>query len=210
MQHADSVRLLTDEQEILPAVQTLIEQSAAIVDDLEQWQSDLTARYNGRAYWHAPSLLYSSLPPDSPDRIFPTMLVFPSLVTAFHLTTLWSCLLLLQSNLFLTYRQVRTQHPSIPIETLPNPPQHTHSVCFSLAVLITQSLEHFLQPDTGLVGAQQVGFPISVVLGYFSFFDAREMLWIRVIFRRLEELNVGIEGFLASMFNESGLQLMIP
>jgi hypothetical protein len=211
MEHADIIKLLIDPSSIILATYSLATRSHSVMNDLDEWQSSLGKLHNNAAYSYAPSLLYASLPSDSSERIFPTMLVFPSLVTAYHLTTLWSCLLLLHSNLFLTYRHIRTHHPSIPLDSsIPKIPQHTQTACHDLALLITQSLEYFVQPDTGLVGAQQVGFPISVALGYFKFFECKETLWFRVIFRRLRELNVGIEGFLESMFTEQGLKLLIP
>jgi hypothetical protein len=210
MELADSIKLLEDEASILMSTDALTRRSRQVMDDLDEWQSSLADQYQGTTYHHIPSKLYASLPEKSPERIFPTMITFPSLLTAYQLTTLWSCLLLLHSTLFLTYRHIHTHHPGVRLDTVPTPPRHTTSTCHDLAILIAQSLEYFAQPDTGLVGAQQVGFPTSVAMGYFSFFNSREVQWFKVIFRRLRGLNVGIEGFLESMFKEQGLQLMIP
>jgi hypothetical protein len=209
IQHADNIKLLTSSTTIMSSTHALFLRAASVMDDLDEWQSS-HADLNGVPYTYTPSLLYASLPETSLERIFPTMLTFTSLVTAYHFTTIWSCLLLLHSTLFLTRRHIATYHPTLSLDTLPLALQHTLSICHDLALLITQSLEYLVQPEMGLVGAQQVGFPISVVMGYFSFFNCREHLWFKVIFRRLREMNVGIEGFLDSMFREQGLKQMVP
>jgi hypothetical protein len=204
----DSINQLGDLPTLERSLENLYTQSDSVFAAAEVWKASLCLSINAPLYTYTSSALYQSLPPDSPDRIFPTTITFPSLMVAYHLTTLWSCLLLLHSNLALTYLNL-ARFPTLPF-AVHKPSQHTPRAGPHLALLITQSLEYFAQPSMGLVGAQQVGFPFSVAMGYYAHVnpDSKEMRWMRVVLRRLGEMGVGIEGFLNSMFEQRKLVLV--
>jgi hypothetical protein len=204
----DSINQINDLTTLETSLENLNTQSEAVFTAIDAWKASLSITINAPLYTYTPSSLFQSLPLNSPDCIFPTTITFPSLIVAYHLTTLWSCLLLLHSNLALTYLNL-ARFTTLPF-SVPKPSQHTPKAGPHLALLITQSLEYFAQPSMGLVGAQQVGFPFSVAMGYYAHVnpDSKEMRWMRVVLRRLGEMGVGIEGFLDSMFEQRKLVLV--
>jgi hypothetical protein len=205
----DSINQIHDVSTLEKSLETLNTLSESVFAATEAWKASLSISINRPLYGYNTSSLYQSLPPDSPERIFPTTITFPSLIVAYHLTTLWSCLLLLHSNLALTHLNTATRFPNLHFE-IPRPSQHTPKAAPYLALLITQSLEYFTQPSMGLVGAQQVGFPFSVAMGYYAHInpESKEMRWMRIVLRRLGGMGVGIEGFLNSMFEQRKLVLV--
>lgn len=205
MEDADAIREQKMDIPILQqATLQLRDACHRTLNALEAFDDLLTAsQYPEPLYTERPSALYASLPPTSPARVFPTYIHFTDLpIGSLQLVT-WTSRLLMHSTLWLTYEWIRSRVPEaqidhmIPMSTIPS---HRVSVCDDLAVAIAKAMEFFLLPGMGLVGAQQLSYPVPIVLGYFKYWEHRGMGWIGVVFKRMKELGVGVEGFLADMF----------
>lgn len=211
---ADNIRTLCSITLIRDATVALAHACHQTMDALEAFDESLQWSQDALLYWEEPSALYAALPASSPERIMPTRIAFSSFPTACLQFTTWTSLLLMHSTLWLTYMWLRGQRPEAAAAmdgVVPAflPPDQV-AVCDELAVKLVKSMEYFVQPEAGLLGAQQIVYPISIVLGYLTFWEKPERLWFPVIVRRLHELNVGIEGFLADTFKGTELKMIRP
>lgn len=209
---ADNIRLLKDINHVRSATISLYERCHEVMDALEAFDESLQWSREDILYWDEPSALYAALPDDSNERVMPQCFNFCDFVTACLQLTTWTSLLLMHSTLWLTYMWLRINRAESAIDMyIPDavPPEQVTN-CDIIAINIVKSMEYFVRPEAGLLGAQQLIYPMSIVLGYLSFWDRPEKQWFPVILRRLHELNVGIEGFVADSFRGSDLQMILP
>ena len=184
-----------------PRMAGLIIEYQAFQGRLEGWLGDVQAQYDGPLYWFEPSELYAQLPESSLERIFPQRIRFIDLSIA-HLQLLyWTAQLLLRSVLFFSCQVLMKGNvdTDLVINFATEVDAIDSSVCHDLACKLAQSVECLMDPDAGLVGAQILGFPISVARGCLLLLKSRDIVWFNVIFRRLLVLDVRLEGFLDDM-----------
>ncbi|MCJ1430934.1 hypothetical protein MMC27_000284, partial [Xylographa pallens] len=170
-------------------------------DRLDMWLNSVQAHYDGPLYWLEPSELYAQLPESSLERIFPQCIQFIDLSVAHIQLLYWTAQLLLRSVLFATCQILKKGDSdinlvntfAIQVDGL------DFSVCHDLACKIAQSVECLTRTEAGLVGAQVLGFPMSVARGCLQLMESRDIVWFNVTFRRLSVLDIRLEGFLNDM-----------
>jgi hypothetical protein len=215
MEEADRMRSVRSPTRLIKGLAALLGMVAAVLAALEDFCNTLALQaHPAPLYIELPSQLYAALPSDSPERVFSEYLHFSSLSLADPLLTAWSSMLLLHSTIFLAWENTRIHQPSIHIDTvLPiinQIPNHTPTYVDSLTLRIAQSLEYFILPENGLLGAEYVKYAIPIAMGYMAFWKWPEQMWFKVLFKRMKELNLGVEGFLADMFRGQELRLVRP
>ncbi|RMZ89502.1 hypothetical protein DV736_g3267, partial [Chaetothyriales sp. CBS 134916] len=214
IQETDAVKTQDGLGELIATIGFCHSHAHKLVNELEALEQDLRITHGRDLYWQTASQLYSALPLDSPERIFPTYLSFPSLAIANQLLLIWMSELLIRSTLYLTDSFFRQRFPNIELDNIL--PLTTsggqEDPCLGLALKIAWSLEYFVQPEMGLVGIEQIGAPLSVADAYFAWFDMREGAWLAVIKRKAREMGVELEGFLNDIANNEAviLQLFVP
>ncbi|ETN39413.1 uncharacterized protein HMPREF1541_05636 [Cyphellophora europaea CBS 101466] len=212
MESADHIRTIDDVAQVREATLDLRTRCHEIMDVLEKFDETLQWSQADLLYWEEPSQLALSLAPDSDERVFTTFITFCDFPIACLQFTTWTSLLLMHSTLWLTYQWLRCYRPEAMIDqAIPMmvPPDKL-DLCNDLAINIVKSMEYFVQPEMGLVGAQQIAYPMSIVMGYLTYWNRQERMWFPVIFRRLKELNIGIEGFLVDTFKGNELRMIRP
>jgi hypothetical protein len=212
MEASDNIRTLTDIEVTRSATISLHAQCNEVMDALEAFDESLQWSRDDLLCWEEPSMLYAELPIGSDERMIPMCITFCDFSTACLQFTTWTSLLLMHSTLWLTYMWLRINRPETAIDAfVPSfvPPEKI-KVCDDLADKIVKSMEYFVRPEAGLLGAQQLVYPLSIVLGYLTFWDKPEKLWIPVILKKLHESNVGIEGFMADSFRGTDLKMINP
>ena len=215
MGDADGILLISEPTLLIRSMTALLDMCSDTLSTLEAFSSSITASsYPAPLYLELPSPLYASLPEDSPLRVFSEYFHFTSLSLASLQLTTWTSILLIHSTLYLTWEHVRQNYPSLSIDArLPitaRIPTHGPTYVDNLTLSITQSLEYFILPEQGLQGASQLGYAIPVSMGYMSYWRWPEQAWFKMLFSRMKELNLGVEGFLADMFRNQELRLIRP
>ena len=168
---------------------------------LDMWLNSVQAQYDGPLYWLEPSELYAQLPESSSERIFPQCIQFFDLSVAHIQLLYWTAQLLLRSVLCVTCQILRNgdndmdliENFAIEVDEVDS------SVCYDLACKIAQSVECLTRTEAGLVGAQVLGFPMSIARGCLQLLESKDIIWFNVIFRRLSVLDIRLEGFLNDM-----------
>ncbi|MCJ1398641.1 hypothetical protein MMC11_001841 [Xylographa trunciseda] len=170
-------------------------------DRLERWHNGVQAQYDGPLYWLEPSELYAQLPESSSERTFSQCIHFVNLGVAQVQLLYWTVQLLLKSVLFVRDQTLRNASAAMDLA-------HTFvievdgvdsNVCHDLACKIAQSVEYLTRREAGLIGAQVLGFPMSVARGCLLLLGSRDIVWFNVIYRRLSVLDIRIKGFLDDM-----------
>jgi hypothetical protein len=208
---SDKVRTLDDAERIRQAVLEVNRHVDQLLEELVLFEDGLEQSQAGPVFWEVPSQLAKTAKAGSVTRTFSNRLEFPDFGTAAVQVLAWTAQLILHSTRFLTVAWVRINRPHADIDSaiaLDVPAGIAE--CDYLADHIMKSLEYFLQPQTGLMGVQELTFAIPPVLGYLVFWQKPEQTWFITIFARLRELNVGIEGFLTDSFEGSDLKMIRP
>ena len=73
------------------------------------------------------------------------------------------------------------------------------STCHDLAYRIACSVDYFTKAEKCQVGTQLLGFPMSVAYGCFRFLQRRDLVWFKIIYQRLESMDVRLPGILYDM-----------
>ena len=191
--------------------------------NLRTWYALLESQnqhhYQGRLFSWQPSTLYARLDESSPVRNLPFefFLCFPNADIAQQVVLYWTGMLLTRSTFWLAKgRLLRAGYdpaliPSPQFSTLqeaitPVPFAPAASVAAQAsapqALLIAQSLEYFVHPDMGFMGASFIGFPMAVAQSALRHVDAPELAWFDVIFGRMRHMRSGVGSFLKGMANE--------
>lgn len=176
---------------------------------LDRWQAILEQEKAARGYpslmSEEQSMLYLSLPPDDPARIYPTFLCFPTLDIAQQLALKWGCSLLGLLMCMKTERAIGQCRPlTASFYASEDERDASYAKAFTAATNITQSLEYFVHPDVGLLGTDFLGFLLTVSYAHWNEWQSKERLWYKVIFARLREINPGFTSIIESMAEKGG------
>lgn len=156
-------------------------------------------------YWEEPSMLYHSIPIDSPARVFPSFFCFPNLDIAQQLVLYWTSLLCMYLNQYGSEQAIQRRDSGLPsLYSTDAERAAVPAKCFELAIKVTQSLEYFVHPDMGLTAMDFLGFPANLVYGYLTMRGATEVFWFDVIFDRLTAMNPGFGEFMKAMAYQGG------
>jgi hypothetical protein len=208
---SDGVRMMDDGEEIRRVVLEISRHVDQLLEELALFEDALEQSQAGPVFWEVPSQLAKTAKAGSVARTFSTYLEFPDFGTAAVQVLAWTAQLILHSTRFLTVAWVRINRPHADIDsTISLDVPAGIAECDHLAIHIMKSFEYFLQPQTGLMGVQELTFAIPPVLGYCIFWQKHEQAWFVTIFARLRDLNVGIEGFLTDSFEGSDLKMIRP
>jgi hypothetical protein len=206
---ADSIRSLEDPDEVQIRTLDLMGRFSKISIALLELESDMRQAQPSAISWEEPSLLYNQLPEDSPGRLFKTHVHFSDILTGTVLLTNWTSRLLIGTTTFFTYKWIQTKCPAASAVIVPLKAEDFQEAT-TLAFDITKSLEYFLLPDAGLSAVQQIDYPISLVLGFFKFWNLPQEAWLAVVFQRMRELKVGVDGFLEDSWKGDVMRLVRP
>jgi hypothetical protein len=84
-----------------------------------------------------------------------------------------------------------------------------YSGAHAAALDIAMSLEYFIRPEMGAVGAGLIGFPVSVAMGYFTYCNSPECAWIETVLKYVRRrYDIPLDTFLESMFTGRILQIV--
>ena len=211
MEEADLIRSQTHTLSALSATISLSGRCRAMIYSLEQWHQHWLKGVIHAPHWFQRSEIYQTLDRKHPGKVLPMALHFVDLETAHLENHYWASLLLIHATYWTTCEWVKRSFP-LSSDVTPNDDECLATTVFhplaplseihTYALNIAQSLEYFLRPRFGAGGSSLTGFPLTVVMGYFEYFQLPEASWFKVILDRFQSLGIPMEQFLNGMANE--------
>jgi hypothetical protein len=219
MEDSDALRRHSDVSTTISKATSLAEKCRKLAAELEEWHEAQETQGSGPRSWQQPSIFRPSgaeSPLAEGEYYLEECLYFPSFPVAFSELLYSTCLLLLYSTHCMTCGWLKATLGSA-IALLPEgddafsyPEKFSlHAGAHKTAFDIAMSLEYFINPAMGGVGAGLIGFPVAVAMGFFQFCNLPELAWFDTVLRYVRrEYDIPLDTFLESMATGEILKLV--
>jgi hypothetical protein len=217
MENADALRNISSISSLIAKAEAFAECGKQLTAELRQWQ-DRRELIHGQLYWEEKSDFRNkcSFATAQQDFFLSERFSFPNSVTAYSQMLYWTAVLLVYNNHWTTCVWLQTAlGPGC--ELLPSTTDKfslranstIYASAYNCAMNIAKSLEYFLRPEIAGIRAYLMGFPMTVAMGFFQYFDLAEDAWFQTVLRYLRDVEgIPLGDFLDSCASSKMLMLV--